>query len=383
MNKKFLLTLSTGHACTDLNQGALPVMLPFLMAAGGLSFASAAGLTFAMALSSSVVQPLFGLWADKISKPWLMPVGILLAGSGTSLIGYCSSYEFMFLAAIISGIGIAAFHPEAARFANQAAGEKKGAGMSIFSVGGNLGFALGPILTLPALLAFGIKGTAVIAIPTLLMSVLLYREVRKSHPQLKIATTAIPTSSVTQKDEWGKFSWLTLAIIARSIVFHSLNTFLPLYWIFILYQSESVSGTALTILLATGAASTLAGGFLADRLGANKVVQYGFLILAPSLYFFTTTESPMTATLLLLPIAFGLFSISGPLVLLGQKYLPNKIGFASGVTLGLAVSIGGLVAPLLGSYADQNGLLSAFHLLLFLPILGSIVALTLKPPSSI
>lgn len=380
MNKRFLWTLSAGHTFTDLNQGALPAILPFLITAGGLSYASAAGLTFATALSSSIVQPLFGIWADKISKPWLMPVGVLLAGVSLSTIGFLSDYWSMFIAAVISGIGVAAFHPEAARLANQAAGEKKGSGMSIFSVGGNIGFALGPAITTPAMIFFGLKGSIVLAIPAIIMSFILSMQVRKVRPQTGSESKKTVLKVENKKDEWGKFSWLTLAIIARSITFHSLNTFLPLYWLTVLHQSKAASGTALTIMFAAGATSTLLGGFMTDRIGANNVVRIGFVLLIPLLYLLTIVENATVATFLLLPIAFALFSISSPLVLLGQSYLPNKLGLASGVTLGLAVSIGGLVAPLVGRYADTHGLLAAISLLAFVPVFGSFVVLTLRKP---
>lgn len=381
MNKRFLWTLSAGHTFTDLNQGALPALLPFLITSGGLSYTSAAGLTFAMALSSSIVQPLFGIWADKVSKSWLMPAGVLLAGVSLSTIGFLTDYWLMFIAAIISGIGIAAFHPEAAKFANRAAGKKKGAGISIFSVGGNLGFALGPAITTPAMLYWGLHGSFVLAIPAIIMFFILLSRVREFEPQLNNTISSSTVTGDVKKDEWGKFSWLTIAIVARSIIFYSLNTFLPLYWLNVLHQSKAASGTALTLMFAVGAASTLLGGVLTDRFGANNVIRIGFILLIPSLYFLTATANASVVLMLLLPTAFGLFSLSGTLVLLGQKYLPNKLGFASGVTLGLAVSIGGLVAPLLGSYADEKGLLAAMSLLTLIPVVGAFVACTLQKPA--
>lgn len=381
MNKRFLWTLSAGHTCADLNQGALPAMLPFLILAGGLSYSSAAGLTFAMALSSSVIQPAFGIWADKISKPWLMPAGLLLAGISLALIGFTDNYWLMFTLAIFSGIGVAAFHPEAARMANYAAGEKKGTGMSIFSLGGNIGFALGPILATPAMLWFGLKGSFVLAIPAIIMFSIMLLQMNSFAKNHVLPETKKVQIDPTKKDEWGKFSWLTLAIIARSIIFVSINTFLPLYWINVLHQSEAAGGTVLTIMFVTGAISTYLGGILADRIGSNNIVRIGYVLLIPCIYFLTSTKDVQVATLLLFPLAFSLFSISSPMVLLGQKYLPNKIGFASGITLGLALSVGGLLAPLIGKYADQNGLDAAMSLIVLIPIFASFVVWTLKKPA--
>lgn len=382
MNKRFLWTLSAGHMCTDLNQGALPAMLPFLIMAAGLSYASAAGLTFAMALSSSIIQPLFGIWADKISKPWLMPAGLLLAGLSLSLIGMTDNYWLMFFFAVCSGIGVAAFHPEAARMANFAAGQKKGTGMSIFSVGGNLGFAVGPALATPIMLFLGVRGSIFLALPALAMFFVMLSQMNKLNKNHALPQKKIAAESSGLKDEWGKFWWLTLAIISRSVIFVSISTFLPLYWLNVLNTSKAAGGTELTVIFALGAVSTYLGGVLADRVGPNKVVRVGYVLLIPSLYFLTATSDPWLAGLLLLPLAFSLFSISSPMVLLGQRYLPNKIGFASGITLGLAVSAGGLVAPLIGRYADSNGLLAAMQLVVFIPVLASCVVLTLKPPAA-
>ncbi|MDR3200933.1 MAG: MFS transporter [Spirochaetales bacterium] len=381
MKKKFLWILSAGHMFTDMNQGALPAILPFLIVAGGLSYSGAAGLTFAIALSSSVIQPLFGIWADKMSKPWLMPVGILMAGGCLSLIGFFPRhYSVMFTAAIFSGIGIAAFHPEAARIANHMAGSKKGGGMSIFSVGGNVGFAIGPALATAAILRFGLPGSVFLAVPAVTMCVILALQSGKMQNQIDMGLKENPAAAKEIKNEWGKFSWLTLAVVARSIVFHSLNTFLPLYWLKVLHQSEAAAGATLTIMFAAGAVSTLIGGHLADRLGANTIVKIGWILLIPLLFLFPKVENPFFATLLLLPIAFGIFTVTTPMIVLGQKYLPGKLGFASGVTLGLGVSIGGIAAPFVGKYADIHGLSAAFGLIAFIPIAGALVALTLRPP---
>jgi FSR family fosmidomycin resistance protein-like MFS transporter len=384
MKNKFLWVLSAGHLFTDMNQGALPAILPFLIAAGGLSYADAAGLTFAIALSSSIIQPLFGIWADRISLNWLMAAGVLLAGGCLSLLGPLHGYYWlMFAAAVASGIGIAAFHPEAARTANQLAGKKKGGGMSIFSVGGNIGFAFGPILATPAMLYLGLPGSLVLAVPALAMCILLGLNSSRMRSAASTALAeekaALPAQNGV-KNEWGKFCWLTVAVVGRSIIFHNLNTFLPLYWVNVLGQSRAAGGTILTILFVAGAVSTLIGGHLADRFGLNRIVRIGWILMIPFLFCFTRTTNPILATLCVILIACGLFVVTTPMIVLGQKYLPGRLGFASGITLGLGVSIGGMVAPFLGRYADTAGLVAALRLLSFIPLGGALVTLTLKRP---
>jgi FSR family fosmidomycin resistance protein-like MFS transporter len=385
MKKRFVWLLSAGHFATDINQGALPAMLPFLIWEYNLSYTAAAGLVFAANFVSSIIQPLFGHFADKSSKLWLMPVGILLAGCGLAVVGVLSDYWLIFTAVMISGIGIAAFHPEGARMANKVSGEKKGTGVSIFAVGGNAGFAIGPVITTAALLFWGLKGTLILIVPAIIMAAIIASQSRKLQEFQKTTkkTEADDTQTAPKdEDEWIPFSRLTAVVFCRSIIFFSMNTFLPLYWLNILHQSKAASGSALTILFTVGAVSTLFGGQLADRLGYNKIIQIGFSALVPLLMIFTVVNNVTLATLLLIPIGMALFAPHSPMTVLGQKYLPNRIGFASGVTLGLAVSVGGIVAPILGWFADNYGLLLAMQLVAGLSIVPAVMAYTLSIPRS-
>ncbi|MCL2123111.1 MAG: MFS transporter, partial [Desulfovibrionaceae bacterium] len=172
-NRYSVLTMC-GHVCTDINQGALPAILPFLVHHKGISYASAAGLIFAANSMSSFIQPFFGYIGDKVSWPWLMGLGAFLAGGGLAFVGFLDSYWAIFAAVAVSGIGIALFHPEGGRMANLAAGENKGAGIALFAVGGNIGFALGPIIASVALTALGLKGTAVLLAPAIGMALVVF-----------------------------------------------------------------------------------------------------------------------------------------------------------------------------------------------------------------
>jgi len=287
--------LSAGHLVTDMPQGSLPAILPFLIAAGGLSYTNAAGLTFAVAFSSSLIQPLFGIWADKKSMGWLIPAGPLMAGIGIALLGPLHGfYWLMFAAAIISGLGIAAYHPEAARMANQLAGKKKGGGMSIFSVGGNIGFAIGPALATPAMLLLGLSGSAALAVPALVMFIIFITQLARMQGHVSVVQKeelAVASSASAPKNEWGKFTWLTVAVIGRSIIFHNINTFIPLYWIHVMNQSKATGGALLTVMFVVGAISTIIAGQLVDRFGANRIVRIGWAILVPLLFFLKTLST--------------------------------------------------------------------------------------------
>ena len=381
---KYSYLLCTGHIFTDINQGALPVIIPFLIIEYGFNYTTVASLVFALTLVSSVVQPVFGALSDRSSNPWILSAGVLLAGGGMALTGIFTSYTAIFIAVMISGIGIAAFHPDAARYANKVSGQKKGMGVSVFSFGGNVGFALGPVLTTWLILTFGLKGLTALFIPVAIiapvMLVMMNRYLRNEE-MVQAAAPSLPQNRLPNTDRWGAFSLLCVLMFSRSIIFYGLNTFLPLYWIFVFKQSETTASAALTILLTVGAISTLIGGRMADRFGFQRLIKSGFFLLLPLLGIFVFTTNVTAATLLLIPIGFALYAPLSPMVVMGHKFLPNHIGLSSGVTIGLSVSIGGLAAPFLGRIADLYGLLPVMYILAAVAILPALFALVLPKPN--
>ena len=394
MKRKLIALLTAGHIVTDINQGALPALLPFFMASHNMSYAAAASLVFDANVSSSIIQPLFGYFADKIAVPWIMPLGILLAGAGLALTGLTSNYWLIFAAVAVSGIGVAAYHPEGARLANIAAGEKKGTGVSMFTAGGNIGLAAGPLIATFTLTALGLKGTLVLLLPVAIVAALFLLSlgnIRKCQQTAEVSNIeAISTqkkasasdslSEGHQRDKWGSFGVMTGAVTCRSIIFFGLNTFLPLYFINVMKQNKTAAGTSLTVLLLAGVISTIAAGRMADKYGQRAVVRFGFAALIPALLIFVFAQNAHFAMFTLVFVGLALFTPFSPMVVLGQKYLPNHMGLASGVTYGLAVSIGGVFAPLLGIVADNYGVHRVLELLTILPIIALAVSCLLPAP---
>ena len=376
--------LSGGHLVTDINQGALPAMLPFFIAAYDLSYAAAAGIVFAANMTSSIVQPLFGLAADRVSKPWLLLIGLMLAGMGLALTGIFQGYRWIMILAVVSGIGIAAYHPEAARLVNFAAGTRKGTAMSLFGVGGTMGFAIGPILIPTALLQWGLKGSLILMVPGTIMSLVMasHFSTFESLEVNRNRELSEPDAKV-YKENWSAFGLLTITVIGKSILFYALNTFIPIYWVNGLNQSKAAGAMALTIFAGSGIIGTLLGGSLADRMGQKKVIVlgcFGITLFLPMLILFRNVQ---LLTLLLIPIGLMISATYSPTIVLGQIYLPNRVGLSSGVTLGLAVAIGGGAAPIIGKIADIYGIWYSLASISFLPILITAVALSLTSSQKI
>jgi FSR family fosmidomycin resistance protein-like MFS transporter len=379
MHHRAIGLLSAGHLITDMTQGALPALLPLLVDVRHLTLARAGGLMFALSVTSSIVQPLFGHFADRIAKPWLMPAGLLLTGLGMSLAGVAPTYWLIALVVAVCGLGVAAFHPEAARLANSAAGSRKATGMSIFSVGGNAGFALGPLLAAGVLHISGLSGTVLFALPCFLMAALLFLQL--GHFAVPVPTT-VPVGDPRPpvgEEAWGPFVWLSVGVICRSVVFYGLITFLPLYFIRILHRT-GLASLSLTVVFAVGALGTLLGGRLADRYGYRAIMCVGFALAIPLFLLFMHATNAHLALALLAPFALVFYAPFSAMVVLGQQYLPNRVGLSSGVTLGLSVSAGGVMAPLLGKLADAHGIPATFVCVAALTVLALLVVSTLPIP---
>ena len=351
----YLLTF--GHTCTDINQGALPAMLPFLVVSYGLSYTAAAALVFANSIVSALVQPLFGYLGDKVDHPWFMSLGVLLAGTGIASMGLIDSYGFIFCCALVTGTGVALFHPEGGKLANIVAGDSKGAGISNFSVGGNLGFAFGPVIATFALTTWGMSGTVIFLVPAIAASLILLSQT-KAYRHLTVQETEriIKSEVPDRKDDWVGFTKVSLVNISRAIIGNAMLTFLPLYWIAVLGQSQQFGALMITVYSIGGAIATFLGGRIADRIGFKRIVTISIGCVGPLLALFLLMDQVIPAVILIVLCGMVLSVGYAPTVGLAQAYLPNRIGFASGISLGVVVSMGGIAAPGLGAIGDTWGL---------------------------
>jgi MFS transporter, FSR family, fosmidomycin resistance protein len=372
MTQRAAVVMVAGHAIDDLYQGAVPALVPFMVAERHYGYAAAAGITLAATLLSSVAQPAFGLLTDRRPLPWLVPAGMILAGVGIAASGLTSSYLLTWLAIALSGLGVAIYHPEAARLARAVTGGSH-VGMSWFSLGGNIGFAVGPILIAPILAVTGLGGTPLLAVPALAGSLAIATLLRDG---VCVAGGRAPSGG---GDDWRAFRLLSLVVICRSVVAFGLSTFLALFAEQKLHAGTAAGEAALALLLLAGAAGTVLGGRLAGRLGRVRTIRLAYAVTAPGLAGLLWAPGyAVYAFVAVVGLAsYVPFSLH---VTLGQDYLPGHVGTASGVTLGLAVSVGGLAAPLIGALAQASSLPTALMVLLILPVLAWAVSRRLPEP---
>jgi len=377
VDRRGMAVLSLAHMFTDVCQGSVPALLPFLIAERHLSYAAASALVLAATVASSVIQPVFGHLSDRRSLPVLMPAGLACGAVGIALVGVAPTYGALFAAIALSGVGVAAFHPEASRFAHHVSGARRASGMSLFSVGGNAGFALGPLLTTPLVLVFGLRGTLFLIVPLGLMALLLARELGR----LRSFTPApaATRSDGPEHDRLGAFVLLAGVVALRSFVYFGLVTFVPLYYVGVLHASKAAGNGALAVMLIGGAVGTLLGGPLADRFGRSNVI-VGSMALLPGLIGAFLSVGGVAATLLLGVVGAVTIATFSVTIVMGQELLPRRLGVASGVTIGLSIGLGGAGAPLLGLIADAHGLPTTIAVIAALPVPALVLALALPRP---
>ena len=377
-----LLTLA--HGFVDLNQGVLPVMIPFLVTARHLTLAAAATLVLASNLLGSVVQLLFGHLSDRHATTWIIPAGVVVAATGTALVGLAPTLPLMLGGAMLMGFAVAAFHPEGSRFSNYFAGPKRSSGMSFFTVGGYIGLATGPVIATPLMLAFGLRGVAFLVIPACIVAMFLVRELPHFNEVRRSAQRA--HRERPGENDWRGFSVMSAVVALRSTTFLAAVTFLPVFAIRIVHANAFQQSFPLFALLAGGAAGTMLGGALGDRIDRRRIISLSLALTAVFAAALAYTGAlallPLTIVLsLCFGIALGLSA--GVLVVLGQEYLPKRIGVASGVTLGLANTVGGIAAPAFGHIGDIFGLVSVFLTIAIFAVLSLAGSLAMPLPGSL
>ncbi len=382
MPKKFdikvLLLLSLGHLVTDIYQGALPAILPFLKDHLEITYTAAGIILMASNFTSSLIQPVFGYISDKKEKAFLLPLGCLLAGAGLALIPLSSVYGWTLLLVVTSGLGIASYHPEGYKTASFFIGDRRVTGMAVFSVGGNLGFAIGPVLAIFVINYLGFQNLPVMIIPAVLFVILLlaFREKIRYGSSGEKAPPAAPEKIDTGGLYLTLFT-IILIVVMRSWTQLGLMTYIPFYYINHLKGDPLYAGQLVSVFLLGGAAGTLLGAPLADRWGHKFYLSATMLLssfILP-LIFFTRGVWLFMALGALGMVIVSTFSVT---IVMAQTLMPRNLGIASGIMVGFAIGAGGICVTILGVVADHYGVPLALKSIAVLPFIGFLLTLTLK-----
>ena len=379
MNLKIILILSLSHLSIDVTGSALPAMMPFLRNTLHLSYTAVGAVIMVSNMTSSIIQPLFGYLSDKMEMKWLLPVSVILTYLGFSLLGLSSSFVVLLILVIINGLGIAVYHPEGTKIMHYFSGLRMATGMSFFQVGGNLGMALGPLFITYAIAWADLSGTflyLLLGIPMLGILLLFSRKltlpVKKEKGDLREKQGDSPPAG--EKRGWGSISLLVFAVSIRSWAHMGLITFVPFYYIHILKGDAITAGRLVFVFLMGGVAGTLIGAAIADRIGHKFYFCLSMILSVPLLFLFLEAGGIWVFIILFL-VGLLLISSFSVTIVMGQRILRNRLGMASGLTVGFVIGMGGVGAGLLGIVADSWGVMTVLKLIVYMPALGFIPAL--------
>jgi len=343
-------------------------LLPLLIKRLDLSLAMAGLLGTARILTSSLAQPGLGLLVDRMQRPLLVVVGPLLTICAMSLIGRVGTFEQLILLILVSGLGTALFHPAAAALVATGIGNNRGLVMAFFSAGGTLGGALAPLLIVTIVGVFGIGSTPWLLLPGLLLLLWVAISLWRNLPARERVTTVEKQAIVSRP-----LLLLWSVIVLRSMAAISFSNFLA---VLVAQRGGSIfiGGAAISVFLFSGALGGFIAGNLSDRLGRKAVILVTLVLATPSLLLFL--YGPQSLSLVMIAVA-GLFIFSSaPVgVVAAQELLPGKTGLVSGLVMGLAWGVGGLVLTPIGWLADRFSLVSVLTGVAFLPLLAGVLTL--------
>lgn len=383
-----VFALAFGHMVTDMQAGALPIVLPQLKDAFSLSYSQLAFIILLQNLMSSVIQPAFGYITDKRSLPRLLPICAAAAIAGFATIGWVPTYGLLLLNVILLGLASATFHPQASKTTNFLSDDSnRTSNMGIFSIGGNLGLAAGSV-SMSFLLGLdgGLRNTLYMALPAIVAFLLVQKgmnsfirvnrehELNRKQVQEKGATVPLPVTALCL---------ILFYIFMRSSIHSGISTYLPIFFIKFRDFSTAAAGGLVTAFLMGGVIGTYIGAILSDRLGAKKILLGSILLSIPGIGLITVASSQFMALAAVFTAGFCLIGSFATTTIFVQSLMPDNVGMASGLAIGLSVGMGGFGVTILGFLADHFGLPFVMNLLVWLPAAAALAVIRISIPENL
>lgn len=371
-----LIICGISHFLNDMIQSIIPSIYPILKDKFDFSFAQIGIITLIFQMTSSILQPFTGLYADKHPRPYALSIGMCFTLVGLLVLAFAENYLLILLSVSVVGLGSSIFHPTASRVAQLASGGKKSLAQSIFQVGGNGGSALGPLLAAAIILPFGQHSISFFALAALLAAIIMIRlgswykarmAYATKHPQ---KTVGINTN-ISKRAKYGALAILIMLVFSKYFYTSCITSYFTFFLIDKFGISVGASQLCLFVFLAAFAIGTVAGGLLGDKFGRKYVIWFSilgsdpFALIMPYANFVWTIVCTFLSGLI---IASAFSSI----VVYATDLMPDKVGLIAGIFFGLMFGLGGLGSAFFGWLADKTSIEFIFQVSSYLPLLGII-----------
>ena len=371
-----LIICGISHFLNDMIQSIIPSIYPILKDKFDFSFAQIGIITLIFQMTSSILQPFTGLYADKHPRPYALSIGMCFTLVGLLVLAFAENYPLILLSVSVVGLGSSIFHPTASRVAQLASGGKKSLAQSIFQVGGNGGSALGPLLAAAIILPFGQHSISFFALAALLAAIIMVRlgswykarmVYSTKHPQ---KTVGINTN-ISKRAKYGALAILIMLVFSKYFYTSCITSYFTFFLIDKFGISVGASQLCLFVFLATFAIGTVAGGLLGDKFGRKYVIWFSILGSAP---FALVMPYANFAWTIVCTFLSGLIIASAfsSIVVYATDLMPDKVGLIAGIFFGLMFGLGGLGSAFFGWLADKTSIEFIFQVSSYLPLLGII-----------
>jgi FSR family fosmidomycin resistance protein-like MFS transporter len=383
-NLNGLMAIAFGHGVNDFYSGTVALTIFFVASNAGLSAWYQGAVGFLWYLTSSIVQPLFGAYTDRHGRWWFMPTGVLMVVVSISFASLAGSLWLLSLLVVIGGLGAAIMHPEAGKYAALLSGTRQSSGISIFQIGGSLGFALGPVAIAALLTHFGTYASLVMLLPGLIAVAYVYVVIRRAH------VMAQPAHETNRKRDAnavaGPIDRFGISLVVGSTAIRFLTTAAFMTYLPNLLAARGgtivQAGQLVTAFLLVGIIGMYLGGYLGDRLGSVSASVIALVAAVPCLLGFFFTPPPVAIGLLL--IGSVLLAVqNAPGVVIVQSLLPRNLGMALGLINGVAFGAGSVLVTLVGVVVTRFGPEAALIDVSVMPLVGAaaylVVARRLSP----
>ena len=367
-----LAAISFCHLLNDMMQSLLPALYPMLKSSYHMSFGQIGLLTFTFQFTASLLQPMVGAMADRTPRPYSLATGMAFTLAGLLLLAFAGSYPLLLVAAALIGTGSSVFHPESSRVARMASGGKHGLAQSVFTVGGNLGSACGPLLAAFVVLPYGQSSVAWFSVVALLGMFVLFNVGHwyKTHGITRLRHAARTRHiEASARRVAGAIAVLLALIFSKYFYLASITSYYTFYLIGHFHQSVRSAQLHLFVFLAAAAIGGFIGGPIGDRIGSKKIIWVSILGVLPFTLLLPHADLFWTSVLSV-PIGLIIASAFPAIVVYAQDLLPGRTGAVAGLFFGLAFGMGSVGAAALGRLADHFGIDAVYQICAFLPLIG-------------
>lgn len=371
-----LIICGISHFLNDMIQSIIPSIYPILKDKFGFSFAQIGIITLIFQMTSSILQPFTGLYADKHPRPYALSIGMCFTLVGLLVLAFAENYLLILLSVSVVGLGSSIFHPTASRVAQLASGGKKSLAQSIFQVGGNGGSALGPLLAAAIILPFGQHSISFFALAALLAAIIMVRlgswykarmAYATKHPQKTVGINI----NISKRAKYGALAILIMLVFSKYFYTSCITSYFTFFLIDKFGISVGASQLCLFVFLAAFAIGTVAGGLLGDKFGRKYVIWFSILGSAPFALIMPYANFAWTIVCTFLS-GLIIASAFSSIVVYATDLMPDKVGLIAGIFFGLMFGLGGLGSAFFGWLADKTSIEFIFKVSSYLPLLGII-----------